>query len=103
MNYNGLNEPEKKYDSFMFGLLLSLFLPMFVIFLILFFKDSTHSMEDRFMTMLHDMYFVRYITLALIPNLVLFFLFYKTERWKSCYGLAVATLIYLMISVLQMV
>ena len=77
MNYNVLGEPEKKYNGFLSGLLISLLLPALVLFLILFFKDSAHSMEDRFMTILHDMYFVRYITLAIIPNLVLFFFFYK--------------------------
>ena len=102
MNYNVLGEPEKKYDGFLFGLLLSLFLPALAIFLILLFKYSTSSMEERLLSIWHDMYFVRYITLALIPNLVLFFVFYKTERWKPCYGLGVATLIYSMVSVFQL-
>lgn len=101
--YNAFEEPKKRFDSFAAGFLLSLVMPMLVIFVVLHFKDSARAMEDRFMTVLHDLYFIRYVTLALIPNLVFFFYFYKTERWKSCYGLAVATLLYLMFSVFQMV
>lgn len=102
-NYNAFEEPKKRFDSFASGFLLSVILPMVVLFLVLAVKDSAHSLEERFTTILHDMYFIRYITLALVPNLVLFFFFYKTERWKACYGLSVATLVYLMLSVFQMV
>ena len=30
---------------------------------------------------------------SLIPSLILFFVFYKTERWQSAYGLIVAVLL----------
>lgn len=101
-DYDALGEPKKRFDNFVLGFLLSVLLPIITLTVFLLFKGSSLSLVEQIKAIFADMYFIRYVTLALIPNLVLFFFFYKTERWKSCYGLAVATLLYLIVSVFQL-
>ena len=50
---------------------------------------------DKFFLLTDENIFKIYSSMiaSLIPSLILFFVFYKTERWQSAYGLIVAVLL----------
>lgn len=83
---------KNKYDSFLVGALLGLVLPMIVLALLL--KDSTSFMDGYSSLLKNFNLYVKYLTLALIPNSVVFFIFYKKEMWFAAKGVIVLTLIY---------
>jgi hypothetical protein len=91
-----------KYNHFLWGFLPAVILPLIVLVLVSGRENLTaFSFYEHLMRAYHNYMFVKMVILALIPNMLLFFFFYKTERWKSASGLIVATIFYVILMVLK--
>lgn len=98
----GIEKKRKRFDTFFFGFLVATALPIIVMVLLLLKMESSLALEQRFLALFHDILFVKYMTMALMPNLFLFFYFYKVERWKASSGLIVATVLYMMLFLIRL-
>jgi K+ transporter len=91
---------KKKIDNFFLGFILSAIIPIVVMLLLLHFTTSSSNLESQFRALLHNSaYLIRFTTMSLIPNGLLFFYFYKTERWESSKGLILSTMLYVIVLV----
>ena len=92
---------KKRFDNFFIGFFTSIILPFVMLVLISAEGDFSLSFYEQFMKVFNDYMFVKIAILALIPNLVIFFALYKTERWKSASGLIVATILFVILMILK--
>ncbi len=92
----------QKYNHFFGGFLPAIILPVIMIVLISGRDNLTaFSFYEHLMRAYNNFMFVKIAILALIPNMLIFFFFYKTERWKSASGLIVATIFYMILMILK--
>ncbi len=92
----------QKYNHFLWGFLPAVILPVITLVLVSGRGNLTDfSLYEHLMNAYNNYMFVKMAILALIPNMILFFFFYKTERWKSANGLIVATIFYIIFMVLK--
>ena len=106
MNFSeeqGLQTPNKKrYDHFLIGFIPSVILPVIMIVLISARENlGSLSFYDHLMRAYYNHMFVKFLILALIPNMIVFFFLYKTERWKSASGLIVATILFVILMIFK--
>ena len=102
--YNSQPKNKKRFDHFFLGFIVSIILPIIAVVLI----SAEGNLASR--TLYEHLIaaystggmFVKYAILALIPNMILFFYLYKTERWKSANGLIVATILCMIFVVASM-
>lgn len=85
-------QKKNKYDSFVVGCVIGLVLPLIVLAMLL--RSSTSFVDGYKSLMGNFNLYVKYLTLALIPNSVAFFIFYKKEMWFAAKGVIFMTLIY---------
>ena len=106
-NMNLLEEQQskkdlQKYNHFFWGFLPAVILPVITLALISGKDNLTSFSFYEHLKMAYNNYmFVKMAILALFPNMLIFFFFYKTERWKSASGLIVATIFYVVLMVLK--
>ena len=92
--FDDSSDEKKKFDNFFLGLFGSIFVSLLMIYLIsLGYLKEEVELEERFKIIFYSMEFSTIMVASLIPSLVAFFVFYKTERWQSAYGLIVAVLL----------
>lgn len=97
---NSQSQDKKTFDHFFIGFIVSIVLPLVSIVLISGREDlGSLSLYGHLMRAYHSYMFIKFAILALIPNLVLFFFLYKTERWKSAGGLIVATIFFMILMI----
>lgn len=94
MYFEEPSEPKKSFDNFFLGL----FGSFGITALMIFFVSQGYLKEDMGFTetykyVFNSMEFSSIMIASLIPSLVLFYVFYKSERWQSAYGLIVAVLL----------
>jgi len=83
----------KKYDSRLLGAIAGLILPIIFIFLSYLYQNKTTL--DLFWNQLLSVNIIsRVVSLCVIPNLLLFFIFMWKNKLKSAYGVIGATFIY---------
>ena len=84
---------EKKFDHFLIGFSFALIVPFIVVIIVAMTKlpGGTYSLSEHFMRAYRNHDFVNFMIMGMIPNLLLFLFFYKTERWKSGRGLVIAS------------
>lgn len=94
MYFDDSSEPKKSFDNFFLGLFGSVGITALMIFLISkgYLKENV-SVLETYKIVFYSMEFPNIMIASLIPTLVLFYFFYKTERWQSAYGLIVAVLL----------
>jgi len=92
----------QKYNHFLWGFIPSVILPLIMLVLVSGRDDLTaYSFYEHFMRAYNNSMFIKTAILALIPNMLIFFFFYKTERWKSASGLIVATILYMVLVIIK--
>ena len=82
MYFDDSSKPKNSFDNF------------FMVYLVSkgYLKEDI-GIKETFKIVFHSMEFSSIMIASLIPSLILFFVFYKTERWQSAYGLIVAVLL----------
>ncbi len=88
-------EPEiKKYDKLLLGLLLGIITPLIV--LLVYYKINFYYI--RVDTFLYETFmkriFLPLLSLCVLGNLAVFFIFIQTDRYYSARGVVFATLLY---------
>jgi heme/copper-type cytochrome/quinol oxidase subunit 2 len=86
---------KKKFTSIFIGLIPGLILPLITVYLFFIVKYSKDKTFNEFIDMIH--YFgvtTKIISLCVIPNLLLFFVFIWTDRYNPGKGVILATFIY---------
>lgn len=101
---DGPSEKRKKFDNFLSGFLPAMIIP-FILIVLISGKDYLLLFNpfEHFMRAYNSFFFTGWMLMALIPNLVLFFFFYKKMYERAGYGLVAATLIYIGIIILKTV
>lgn len=95
---NSQTKSKKWHNHFLTGFIPAVILPVIMIVLISGRENLTaFSFYDHLMRAYNHYMFVKMAILALIPNMLIFFFFYKTERWKSAGGLIVATILFVLL------
>ena len=94
---------KKKFDNFFIGLSFAIIIPITIIFIVSYNRyPNEPELIDSFMRFYNNYDFTNYFLLSIFPNLFMFFFLYKTERWKSAYGLVVAIILLIMALILKL-
>ena len=81
----------KKYDNFRLGFFVGLLAPIITFFVIYFVKKDVASFQEYLNTIVSHQLFTKLLSLSALPNLVFFFLFINTSRYRSTQGVLGAT------------
>lgn len=85
----------KKFDNLLLGIVLGLLTPLFTLFMFYMFTYSSQTSFGGFVEYFEKFHnFVPALSLCVISNLAVFFLFIWTERYNSARGVVFATLAY---------
>ncbi|RLD71107.1 MAG: hypothetical protein DRJ10_19705 [Bacteroidetes bacterium] len=85
-----------KYNTEQIGFISGMLVPIIVIISFYLYRDA-ESLKIFFEGIIHIGVFSELISLCVVPNLLLFFIFIWTNRLKSARGVIGATLIYVLI------
>ena len=99
--YDSEEIDKKPFDNFFVGFFISALLTVVFLFLLSSVVFSFDNLEESLKMIYDNGEFVRYMIVALTPSMILFFFFYKTERWQSARGLIVAILLSMVLAVLK--
>lgn len=91
---NGKVSEIKKYDKIGVGLILSLLVTIISFFIFYLFNHTAFHSLNRFISYFRlTGFFSSILSLCAIPNLLVFFIFIQTNRYKSARGVVVFTMI----------
>ncbi len=82
-----------KYNSMKFGILLGIILPIITFLLVYLFKDIELSFFDYVKRLIKFDVFTKMLSLSVIPNLLLFYLFLQKNYLYSTRGIIIATIV----------
>lgn len=85
--------PSVPFDNFFIGLFGAALLSIITIRLVTYSELPDVGMKDLLKQVYNSENFQTIMMSAMIPNLILFFILYKLERWKTNYGVVVASLL----------
>ena len=85
-----------KYDNRMLGFILGIIVPVVTI-LLFYIYQNPESFKKFYDTILSVNILSRLVSLCVVPNLLVFFIFIWTNRYKSAHGVIGATFIYAII------
>jgi len=83
-----------KINKLSIGLLFGLILPMLTMSLFYLIKYNKITIKEFFNQLIYADVVTQVISLCVIPNLLLFFLFLQTERYHAARGVIMATFVY---------
>lgn len=86
-------KPSVPFDNFFIGLFGAVLLSIITIRLVTLSELPDVGMKDLLKQVYNSENFQTIMMSAMIPNLILFFILYKLERWKTNYGVVVASLL----------
>ncbi|MBR4714111.1 MAG: hypothetical protein IKP27_10595 [Paludibacteraceae bacterium] len=86
-------KPSVPFDNFFIGLFGAVLLSIITIRLVTYSELPDVGMKDLLKQVYNSENFQTIMMSAMIPNLILFFILYKLERWKTNYGVVVASLL----------
>ncbi len=86
-------KPSIPFDNFFIGLFGAVLLSIITIRLVTLSELPDVGMKDLLKQVYDSENFQTIMMTAMIPNLILFFILYKLERWKTNYGVVVASLL----------
>ncbi len=86
-------KPSVPFDNFFIGLFGAVLLSIITIRLVTYSELPDVGMKDLLKQVYNSESFQTIMMTAMIPNLILFFILYKLERWKTNYGVVVASLL----------
>jgi hypothetical protein len=84
----------KRFDNFFLGLALGLLCPVIAMVLFFYFKADVHNLNTFWNFLIGTQILSKLISLCVIPNLLIFFLFIWTDKLISARGVVYATLFY---------
>jgi len=84
----------KSFDKIIIGVIPGLILPLITMYLIYEFKEIGYSFEVYLRNLYKYNMITKAASLSLISNLIVFYLFLQTLRYKSAKGVVLSTLIY---------
>jgi len=84
----------KKMNSFLWGLIPGLIVPMITISIFYTFKFNSYTIGEFIDLMKYNGVFTKVISLCVIPNLLLFFVCIWTDRYTPGKGVILATFVY---------
>ena len=86
-------KPEIPFDNFFIGLFGAILICIITIRLVTYSELPDVGLKDLLKQVYNSEGFQTIMMTAMIPNLILFFILYKLERWKTNYGVVVASLL----------
>jgi len=95
-------KPKKSLNSLLIGVILGIIIPLLTIYFFYLIKNLALDFKSYIDYILQYKFASKILSLALISNLAIFFLFITSDRYKSARGVILATFIYALISVLYM-
>ena len=84
-------KPKMSFDNFFVGLFGAVLLSIITIRLVTYSELPDVGLKDLLKQVYNSEGFQTIMMTAMIPNLILFFILYKLERWKTNYGVVVAS------------
>lgn len=87
------NRKSKKLDNRITGFLLGIIIPIFTLFLFYLYRNP-ENLDFFYEQMLSVNILSRLVSLCVVPNLGVFFIFIWTHRYKAAHGVIGATFIY---------
>jgi len=83
-----------KYDNIKLGLLLGIISPVITMVLIYLVKFTGYNLSELIDFLVEKKVFTKIVSLCVIPNLALFFLFLNKYLYRSARGILLATIIF---------
>lgn len=83
-----------KYDNLKLGLLLGIIAPVITMVLIYLVKFTDYNLSELIDFLVEKKVFTKIVSLCVIPNLALFFLFLNKYLYRSARGILLATILF---------
>ena len=83
-----------KYNNIVLGSIIGIIAPVIGVTLFYFYKDIDKSILDFLIYLKNNSVITHTISICVIPNLLLFFIFIWTKRFQSARGVTLATMIW---------
>ena len=83
-----------KYDNLKLGLILGILAPIITIVAVYFIRFAEYDFNELIDFLLAKRLFTKILSLCVIPNLALFFLFLNKNYYRSARGILTATFIF---------
>ena len=83
-----------KYDKLQLGLILGMLAPILTMVIIYIVKFTDYSLSELVDLLVQKKIFTKIVSLCVIPNLALFFLFLNKFLYRSARGILLATIIF---------
>ena len=93
------SKKKKNLDSLFVGLIPGIIVPLFAVYLFYLLKDFRMDFNNFLNYIFEYKLAAKVLSVALIANLAVFFLFLQTDRYKSARGVIAATFLYAIIAV----
>jgi len=90
-----------RYDKFLTGFIPGIFLPLVIALLIFLFTSKNLSLTEYYFEILKRGFMTHGITLCVIPDVVLFFVFNRADMLNSARGMLGATIFWVLVMVLN--
>ena len=87
-------EKKEKFNNFFYGLIPGLIAPLIGFYIFYLVKFSHYKFLEFFEYISGQSVVTHTISLSVLPNLIIFFLFIKLNLYKSAKGVILATMIY---------
>lgn len=85
---------KSKFNNIRLGLLLGILAPVLTMFIIYLLKFTNYGFQELVEMLVAKKVFTKIISLCVIPNLALFFLFLNKNYFRSARGVLLATLLF---------
>lgn len=85
---------KSKFDNLRLGLLLGIIAPALIMFIIYFIQFTNFNLSELVDLLVEKKVFTKIVSLCVIPNLALFFLFLNKNYYQSARGILTATFIF---------
>jgi hypothetical protein len=85
---------KSNYNSIKLGLLLGIIAPMLAMLILYFIMFNGNSFQELINTLVSKRVFTKIISLCVIPNLALFFLFLNKYYYSTARGILMSTFIF---------
>ncbi len=83
-----------KYDKLQLGLVLGILAPILTMVVIYFVEFTEYKLSELVNLLVEKKVFTKIVSLCVIPNLALFFLFLNKYLYRSARGVLLATIIF---------
>ncbi|MEA3451602.1 MAG: hypothetical protein U9Q83_06820 [Bacteroidota bacterium] len=93
---------KKSFNSLIIGLIPGIIIPLFTVYFLYLTKNLAMEFKQYIEYMIQHKFITKILSVAVVSNLAVFFLFLQGDRYKSARGVILATLIYGLITLVKM-